>query len=238
MKKSSFWAAVFPAALGVLLLAGCGGPNRRIPNRIQVGVACYNQSDTFISELMDSFKHQLTAFEREGLTATVTLKDAAGLQRIQNDQVRELLDEGCNILCVNLVDRTDPSEIIDLARENDVSIIFFNREPVHEDMMQWSELYYVGADAQQSGVMQGELAAEAIHADPRIDRNRDGKIQYVVLEGEAGHQGRHYPHGEGGGYPEKRRDRTGEAGERSGKLEQGPGGKPHDPDDRTVPQPD
>ena len=188
MKKSSFWAAVFPAALGVLLLAGCGGPTRRIPNRIQVGVACYNQSDTFISELMDSFKHQLTAFEREGLTATVTLKDAAGLQRIQNDQVRELLDEGCNILCVNLVDRTDPSEIIDLARENDVSIIFFNREPVHEDMMQWSELYYVGADAQQSGVMQGELAAEAIHADPRIDRNRDGKIQYVVLEGEAGHQ--------------------------------------------------
>ena len=153
-----------------------------------MGVACYNQSDTFISELMDSFKHQLTAFEREGLTATVTLKDAAGLQRIQNDQVRELLDEGCNILCVNLVDRTDPSEIIDLARENDVSIIFFNREPVHEDMMQWSELYYVGADAQQSGVMQGELAAEAIHADPRIDRNRDGKIQYVVLEGEAGHQ--------------------------------------------------
>ena len=93
MKKSSFWAAVFPAALGVLLLAGCGGPNRRIPNRIQVGVACYNQSDTFISELMDSFKHQLTAFEREGLTATVTLKDAAGLQRTQNDQVTELLDE-------------------------------------------------------------------------------------------------------------------------------------------------
>ena len=46
----------------------------------------------------------------------------------------------------------------------------------------------MGADAQQSGVMQGELAAEAIHADPRIDRNRDGKIQYVVLEGEAGHQ--------------------------------------------------
>ena len=54
--------------------------------------------------------------------------------------------------------------------------------------MQWSGLYYVGADADQSGVMQGELAADAIKADSRIDRDRDGKIQYVVLEGEAGHQ--------------------------------------------------
>ena len=91
-------------------------------------------------------------------------------------------------MCINLVDRADPSEIIDLARENDVPVIFFNREPVAEDMMQWEKLYYVGADAKQSGVMQGELAAELIHSDSRVDRNRDGKIQYVVLEGEPGHQ--------------------------------------------------
>lgn len=38
------------------------------------------------------------------------------------------------------------------------------------------------------GQLQGELAADAIEADSGIDRNRDGKIQYVVLEGEAGHQ--------------------------------------------------
>lgn len=84
-------------------------------------------------------------------------------QRTQNDQVKALIDEGSNVLCINLVDRADPSEIIDLARENDVPVIFFNREPVAEDMMQWEKLYYVGADAKQSGVMQGELAAELIH---------------------------------------------------------------------------
>ena len=49
-------------------------------------------------------------------------------------------------------------------------------------------MYYVGADAKESGVMQGEVAAEVILADDRIDRNNDGKIQYVVLEGEPGHQ--------------------------------------------------
>ncbi len=54
--------------------------------------------------------------------------------------------------------------------------------------MQWEKLYYVGAKAQQSGEMQGELAADAIAENAQVDRNRDGKIQYVVLEGEPGHQ--------------------------------------------------
>ena len=116
----------------------------------------------------------------------MTVKNAAGSQRTQNDQVKELINAGCNVLCVNLVDRADPSEIIDVAKEHDVPIIFFNREPVAEDMRQWDRLYYVGADAKQSGVLQGELAVEMIRQNSQIDHNKDGKIQYVVLEGEAG----------------------------------------------------
>lgn len=188
MGKKFFYVSGIVIGFGALCLCGCSRQSPQVQRRLQVGIACYNQSDTFISELTASFKEQVMQYEQDGLVPTVTIKDAAGVQRTQDDQVRELIDEGCNVLCVNLVDRTDPSEIIDLAKENEVPIIFFNREPVAEDMMQWSGLYYVGADAEQSGVMQGELAAEAIKADDRVDRNNDGKIQYVVLEGEAGHQ--------------------------------------------------
>lgn len=185
MKKKRMLAT---AAVGVIcLLGGCGKPSKDTA-KIQVGVACYDESDTFISTLVESLKEQLSGYQSEDRSVTVTVMDAAGMQRTQNDQIRELIRYGCNVLCVNLVDRTDPSEIIDFAREQDVPIIFFNREPVSEDMLQWNKLYYVGAYAKQSGIMQGELAAEAIQADRGIDRNRDGKIQYVVLEGELGHQ--------------------------------------------------
>ncbi len=153
-----------------------------------MGVTYYNQSDTFLNQLIACFRESLEEMEGEDSQITLTVRDAAGSQRTQDDQVKELLDAGCNVLCVNLVDRADPSEIIDLARESGVPIIFFNREPVAGDMMQWDGLYYVGADAKQSGVMQGELAAEAIKENGSIDRNKDGKIQYVVLEGEPGHQ--------------------------------------------------
>lgn len=174
--------------LGVQCFCACGRQRPDKPGRIQVGVACYDQSDTFLGELIGCLREELAAQERDGLEIAVTVRDAAGSQRTQDDQVMELIEMGCGVLCVNLVDRADPSEIIDLARENDVPLIFFNREPVAEDMMQWDRLYYVGAYAQQSGTMQGELAADAILEDGQADRNKDGKIQYVVIEGEAGHQ--------------------------------------------------
>lgn len=169
-------------------LSACGNYQPDTVNRIQVGVTYYNQSDTFLNQMIGCLEEQFDELDNKELEITMTIREAAGSQRTQDDQVLELIDAGCNVLCVNLVDRADPSEIIDLAREHDVPIIFFNREPVAGDMMQWDKLYYVGADAEQSGVMQGELAAEAILTDNKIDRNKDGKIQYVILEGEAGHQ--------------------------------------------------
>lgn len=171
-----------------LQLFSCGKKQAAGEEKIHVGLTYYNQSDTFLNQLIVCFRESLEEMEGEGSQITLTVRDAAGSQRTQDDQVKELLEAGCNVLCVNLVDRADPSEIIDLARENDVPIIFFNREPVAGDMMQWDKLYYVGADARQSGVMQGELAGDAIKENGNIDRNKDGKIQYVVLEGEPGHQ--------------------------------------------------
>lgn len=188
MKMRKMLAAGIVLCISIGLLCACGRTETDTAEKVHVGVTYYDQSDTFLGELLTDFKEQLKKCERDGLETSVIIQDAGGLQKTQNDQVKELIDAGCNVLCVNLVDRADPSEIIDLAREYDVPIIFFNREPVAEDMMQWDKLYYVGAYARQSGQMQGELAADLIKSDGRIDRNKDGKIQYVVLEGEPGHQ--------------------------------------------------
>lgn len=188
MRKKSILSIGIVLGITALLFSACSDQQQNEDKRLYIGVTYYNQSDTFLNEMLDSFKEQLKEIKVGDVEPTVTIRDAAGLQRTQNDQVKELIDAGCNVLCVNLVDRADPSDIIDLARDSEVPIIFFNREPVAEDLMQWEKLYYVGADAQQSGVMQGELAAEAIWENSNIDRNKDGKIQYVVLEGEAGHQ--------------------------------------------------
>lgn len=186
MRKRKLTGIGILLGAATLLLSGCH--EKETLQKLHVGVTYYDQSDTYLNELIGIFKESLKEIESDKLEVSVTIQDAAGVQKNQNDQVEELLDEGCNILCVNLVDRADPSEIIDLAREREVPIIFFNREPVAEDLHQWDKLYYVGADAKQSGKLQGELAVEMIEANSQIDKNKDGKIQYVVLEGEMGHQ--------------------------------------------------
>ena len=38
-----------------------------------------------------------------------------------------------------------------------IPIVFFNREPVEEDLLRWEHVYYVGAVAEDSGVLQGEI---------------------------------------------------------------------------------
>lgn len=188
MKGRKKIAAGILCCMCILGVNGCGQADSDNSQNVYVGVTYYDQSDIFLNELLDCFKKEIQDLESEEKKISVTIQGAGGSQRTQDDQVKELIDGGCNVLCVNLVDRTDPSEIIDLARESEIPIIFFNREPVAEDMAQWEQLYYVGAKAEESGTMQGEMAAEAIKANPQIDRNKDGKIQYVVLEGEPGHQ--------------------------------------------------
>ena len=183
-------AMVLSAIIGslVLALSGCSDQSGQTEKTLRVGVITYSQDDPFINALTDELKVHLKTMESEERRIIVSIKSGNDDQQEQNEKVEEMIDAGCDVLCVNLVDRTAPYRIIRMARNENIPVIFFNREPVKEDLMQWDKLYYVGCDAEQSGIMQGEIAAEYINSHPEVDKNEDGKIQYVLLEGEAGHQ--------------------------------------------------
>ena len=188
-KKSKKMTVAFGGILVMsVVIGGCGG-REDAKKSIKIGISVYDQYDTFVSEMMKDFNDYATKKEEEtGVAINIDTYNASASQSTQNSQVENMITEGCDVICVNLVDRTDPTAIIDLAEKNNIPVIFFNREPVREDLLQWEELYYVGCDAEQSGIMQGEIAADYIKDHPEVDKNQDGKIQYVLLEGEAGHQ--------------------------------------------------
>lgn len=187
MKKRML--AVLLASVTACSLGGCTGEKKDTVRTVKIGLTLYDQYDTFISELVSWFNASASALEEEtGTAINVEVVDAAGSQSTQNEQVKSLIEKGCDVICVNLVDRTEPTTITDMAEKNDVPIIFFNRELVAEDLERWEKLYYVGADAFGSGIIEGELAAETFQSDPKYDKNGDDICQYVVLEGEAGHQ--------------------------------------------------
>lgn len=172
----------------IVSLMGCGNSNKKLNKTMRVGVVTYTADDPFINAMVEKVKSQLKTVETTNMNVIVSVRSGDNDQREQDEIVDEMIDAGCDVLCVNLVDRTAPANIIKSARQSDIPVIFFNREPVRDDLMQWEKLYYVGCDAKESGDMQGEIAANYIKNHSEVDRNGDGKIQYVLLEGEAGHQ--------------------------------------------------
>lgn len=182
------WSIYVLVCCVLLCLIGCGSNKEAQRSVLRVGVVLYTQDDPFINALTDCLKEDLEDYETDSLKIIMTVRDGKNDQKLQDEVVEEILDAGCDILVVDLVDRTEPSNIIKMAKNENIPVIFFNREPVREDLMQWDKLYYVGGDARQSGTMQGEIAAQVIRTDHSVDRNADGKIQYVLLEGETGHQ--------------------------------------------------
>lgn len=177
--------------LGIILvcnICGCQSNKEEKDSILKVGIVTYTQDDPFINTLKEQLKENLKTMETKDMKIMVSERNGDNDQRDQNKAVEEMIDAGCDIMCVNLVDRTEPSKIIKMARQSNIPIIFFNREPVREDLKQWDKLYYVGSNAEQSGKMQGQIAAKYIKKNKEVDKNHDGKIQYVLLEGEAGHQ--------------------------------------------------
>lgn len=157
---------------------------------MKIGVALYKDDDTFISTIKSNL--ETIAKQKELDTnsrITLNFQDAKGSQANQNDQVSRFISQEYDVICVNIVDRTAAASIIDKAKNADIPVIFFNREPVEEDMKRWDKTYYVGGKADESGAIQANLILDRyISNKSSIDKNLDGKIQYVMLEGEYGHQ--------------------------------------------------
>jgi methyl-galactoside transport system substrate-binding protein len=177
--KKAIALVVAIAAVSALLVS-CGGAAGG--GKPKIGVAIYKFDDTFMSYVRNSIEGNAAD------KAVVEMVDSQNAQPTQNDQVDAFLSKKMKVIAINPVDRTAAAAIIDKAMARKTPVVFFNREPLPEDMKKWDKVYYVGAKAEQSGSMQGEIAVDYWKANPKADKNGDGKLQYIMLKGEPGHQ--------------------------------------------------
>lgn len=173
----------------LLALPGCNG-GEQDDGSIRIGVAVYKSDDTYISNMVAALQGGVEAYRKDtGAKIYVTPSDAQESQATQNDQIDRFLSLNYDVLCVNLVDRTDAGRVVDKARAADVPVIFFNREPVQEDLKSWSKVYYVGSVARESAELQAGIVLDLWNSDSAaLDKNGDGVLQYIMLEGETRHQ--------------------------------------------------
>lgn len=177
-------------ALCMILTACSGAGEEEEKTSIRIGISLYRGDDTFINNIRYELEAKAKEYEQEtGIKVTLDIQDAKGSQNTQNNQVERFISLGCDVLCINPVDRMDASVIIDKAMTAEVPVVFFNRQPVEEDMNRWDKLYYIGVDAKETATLQGQMVVDLYRKRPSaIDTNGDGVVSYVLLEGESSHQ--------------------------------------------------
>lgn len=174
-----------------MLLTSCQGVQKEEEKEsIRIGISLYRGDDTFINNIRGILEEKAKEYERENnIKVILDIQEAKGNQNIQNNQVERFISLGCDVLCINPVDRMDASVIIDRAMTARVPVVFFNRQPVEEDMNRWDQLYYVGVDAKETAILQGKMVVDLYRKQPEaVDLDGDGVVSYVMLEGETSHQ--------------------------------------------------
>lgn len=165
----------------VIILSACEAQVMTVP------VFIYDNSDAYMAEFESNIR--LAALSKEYIIRSF---DSQNSQIIQNDQIETFMTRDYKVLMINPVDRLSVYAIIEKARLNDSTIIFFNREPLPEDLALYDKVFYVGADAIQSAQLQASLIMDLFGNNPNAlndyDKNGDGIIQTVILKGEQGHQ--------------------------------------------------
>ena len=148
----------------------------------EIGCAIYRFDDTFMTGVRNSITNAVKG------KAKITMVDSENNQATQNAEVELFINLGMDCLILNPVDRAAAGVEIDKAKASNIPIVFVNREPFVDDMKKWDKVYYVGAKAEESGIMSAEILADYWKSHPEADKNMDGILQYVLLKGEPGHQ--------------------------------------------------
>lgn len=167
-------------------LVGCGGKasngDASKGDKVKVGVCLYKFDDTYISTV----RQNLEKIQSENSDKVeFTFYDGKGDQATQNDSIDTLLQKDVDLLLVNLVDAGAATTVIDKIKAAEKPVVLFNREPSADSIKAYDKAIFVGTNAKEAGVMQGEILSELWEKDQAaIDKNGDGVLQYVMLKGE------------------------------------------------------
>ncbi len=182
--KRNWKGLILSTMLAGALFAGCSSSAPATDNKAKttIGVAIYKFDDTFMTGVRNAISKAA-----EG-KAQVDIVDSQNAQSTQNDKVDLFITKKVNALAINPVDRTAAGVLIDKAKKANIPVVFLNREPMKEDMQKWDKVFYVGAKAEESGTISGQLMADYFKAHPEAYRSKDNVVHYVMLKGEPGHQ--------------------------------------------------
>lgn len=151
---------------------------------LKIGICIYKFDNDFMTLYREELKSYLTS-EYGIAENNITIMDGKGDQSEQNEQIDSFINQGVDVLILNLVQVSAAETVANKCKEAGIPAVFINREPEESEIQRWADqaiaAAYVGADARQSGTYQGEIILDTAN---KGDFNGDGTVSYVMIMGD------------------------------------------------------
>lgn len=151
-------------------------------NPIKVSVFEYRGDDNFIAEISNSLK-KIEAENPEKVK--YTFYDSKNSQTLQNENIDKAIQEGTDLILLNLVDIEAGQQVINKIKEYNIPVIVYNREPISIiPIKSYDKAIYIGNNSKEGGILQGQILVDTWNDKKEIiDKNGDGIMQYIMLSG-------------------------------------------------------
>lgn len=160
--------------------SGSSGTDLKKP---KVGFVVFDYSNAFMAYVRKGIEN----YAKDKLD--LEMVDSANDQTKQNEQITTLLSKGVDMLIVNVVDAGAGKTILDQAKAKDVPVVFINRAPQLEILKDWDKCWYVGIAWESPGLVEADMVkADWTKSKDTMDKNKDGKLQYVLVQGNISQQ--------------------------------------------------
>ncbi len=150
---------------------------KEISKDTHVGIFIFRLDDTYIRSVSEAIEKQLQG------KVKFTVFDAQQDHVLQLNQLATFLKEGGDAVAMNLVDVKAGQNVLNMIRDKEIPVVFFNKEPDLNIIKKYAKARYVGSAAEQSGILQGAIIAGIWYKNPEVDRNKDGICQFIMLQG-------------------------------------------------------
>ena len=177
-------------ALALILALGCVSAlaEEELPESLDIRVLVWKYDDTYGSTVRAAMEKWAEYYSEEmGIDIQLTMYDAADDIGKQIEQATMVCSQGCDFVIINLAEVSNGAALTTMFQEAGIPFLFYNKQPAEateQEVLVDTGTIFIGTLARQAGDMQGEILAEMYEADPSIDLNGDGKLQYVMLMGE------------------------------------------------------
>jgi methyl-galactoside transport system substrate-binding protein len=143
----------------------------------------------FDDQFQSGFRIIMQNEEKKAGGISLDMQDAANDVSTAISKLEAALTKGTDVVAICAPDRESTETMAQKTSEEGVPAVFFNMEPMETTMQTYDNIYYVGAQAKESGEMCAQALINYWNSNKEIaDKNNDGVLQLVILQGEIGQQ--------------------------------------------------